>query len=353
MLFIRPSKMSDLDELLAISSSVGDGMTSMPNCKKSWQKKLQLSEQAFTSQTAPAQSCYFMVLIDSTNQKIAGTTAIYTGLGLNQPFYSYQRSTTSQHSNSLQTVKNSETLTLVEHYKGATEVGSLFLLPQYRLPGVGQMLARARYLLMADAQERFSDTVMAELRGWLDQSGQSPLWQGLGSHFFDMSFQQAVTIAATQGSDFITDLMPKHPIYTDLLPQSAKEVLSTPNDSSAPALRMLEKEGFKHNGYIDLFDGGPSVDAKLTQIKTIKDSQVTKVEISNDIQESDETYYISNSSLQNFCMIMAKGRLSAQGNLLIDKSAYDLLTSGCSTNNARFVTLMSSKKTANINSRAA
>ncbi|MEM5527655.1 arginine N-succinyltransferase [Gammaproteobacteria bacterium AS21] len=353
MLFIRPSKMSDLDELLAISSSVGDGMTSMPNCKKSWQKKLQLSEQAFTRKTPAAQSCYFMVLVDSTNQKIAGTTAIYTGLGLSQPFYSYQRSTTIQQSNSLKTTKSSETLTLVEHYKGATEVGSLFLLPQYRLPGVGQMLARSRYLLMADAQERFSDTVMAELRGWLDKSGQSPLWQGLGSHFFDMSFQQAVTVAATKGSDFITELMPKHPIYTDLLPLSAKEVLSIANESSAPALRMLEKEGFKHNGYIDLFDGGPSVDAKLSEIKTIKDSQVSKIEVSNDIQQSDETYYISNSSLQNFCLIMAKGKLSAQGSLLIDAAAYDLLKLDSSSNNGRFVTLMSSKKRANINSQAA
>ncbi|OUS39653.1 hypothetical protein A9R01_00730 ['Osedax' symbiont bacterium Rs2_46_30_T18] len=353
MLFIRPSKLTDLDALLAISNNVGDGMTSMPKCAKSWELKLQSSANAFNPDNSGQQDCYFMVLEDSDSGDIAGTTAIYNGIGTTQPFYSYQRSTITNKSITLNTSKQNETLTLVEHFKGATEVGSLFLLPQYRKPGVGQMLARARYLLMADATERFSDKVMAELRGWFNEAGDSPLWQALGSKFFDMPFQNAVTIAATEGSAFITELMPKHPIYVDLLPQAAREVLSKPNDSSAPALRMLEKEGFRHSGLIDLFDGGPSVDIKLSEIKTIKDSRVSQFQSTDQLKGSDQDFYITNTSLNDFCMTMAKGRISDNGTLLLAQQTIDLLKLDQHSSSVRFVTVMHSKKSSSLNSRAA
>jgi arginine N-succinyltransferase len=355
MLFIRPSELNDIDALLDISRNVGDGMTSMPTCRRNWQAKLQSSQVAFNSTQAPQQTCYFMVLEDSTSGKIAGTTAIYNGLGLSQPFYSYQRSTITKRSQSLNTSQQSETLNLVENFKGASEVGSLFLLPEYRLPGVGQMLARSRYLLMADAQERFSQRVMAELRGWVNAADESPLWQALGSKFFDMDFQKAVTIAATEGPDFITELMPKHPIYVDLLPQTARDVLSKPNHSSAPALRMLEKEGFKHKGFIDLFDGGPSVDIKLKDIKTIKDSRQTKVQRFDKLKSTDQDYYISNGDLKDFSLTMAKGRISETGNLLVSSDTIDLLNRRATNalNKARFVPVMSSKKANNLNNQAA
>lgn len=342
MLFIRPSKKSDIDALLAISQRVGSGMTSMPTCAASWEKKLHSSHTAFNSAQAPEQSCYFMVLEDSETGNIAGTTAIYTGLGLHQPFYSYQRSTITKQSDTLNKTKHSETLTLVEHFKGASEVGSLFLLPEYRKPGVGQMLARSRYLLMADSQQRFSSRVMAELRGWMDEDDKSPLWQALGSKFFDMPFQEAVTIAATQGSDFITELMPKHPIYTELLPKAAREVLSKPNDSSAPALRMLEKEGFTHQGLIDLFDGGPSVEAQLREIQTVKNSQVAPVTSIDNLSNSDQDFYISNASLPNFCLTMAKGRVSENGTLLLNRETIDQLN--IEQAQVRYVPIMRSKK---------
>lgn len=348
MLFIRPSRISDIDALLAISESVGSGMTSMPSCAKSWEKKLASSAAAFTATKAPDQSCYFMVLEDSETNEIAGTTAIYTGLGLSQPFYSYQRSTITKQSDSLNRTKLSETLTLVEDFKGASEVGSLFLRPEYRKPGIGQMLARSRYLLMADAQHRFSHRIMAELRGYMNEQDESPLWQALGSKFFDMPFQEAVTIAATQGPDFITELMPKHPIYTELLPKAARDVLSKPNNSSAPALRMLEKEGFVHRGLIDLFDGGPSVDAQLNEIKTVKESQLTQVSAAASLTDSDQDFYVSNASLGDFCLTMAKGRLGDDGRLLLSPQTIAQLSLANDNAQVRFVPVMVSKKAASM-----
>ncbi|NQZ30431.1 MAG: arginine N-succinyltransferase [Oceanospirillaceae bacterium] len=352
MLFIRPSKLSDLNALLALSEQVGDGMTSMPTCKASWERKLLSSEQAFNSPKAPAQSCYFMVLEDSITAKIVGTTAIYTGLGLTQPFYSYQRTVETSQSSSLKTTHRSETLSLVEHFKGATEVGSLFLLPQYRLPGVGQMLARARYLLMADARERFSSQIMAELRGVVNEDNQSPLWEALGSKFFDMDFQQAVNVAATQGSTFITELMPKHPIYVELLAKSARNTLSVPNTNSAPALRMLEKEGFEHRGIIDLFDGGPTVEAVLDDIKTIKQSQLVEIKQDQSLSNKHDEYYISNTCLKDFRLIKSRARLTQSGQLLLDSQSIQQLNLKAEHSLVRIVSVMKSKQ-ANAGSQAA
>ena len=353
MLYIRPSKISDLDALLTLSAQVGDGMTSMPTCRHSWLDKLHSSAQAFSQRPSTTKNCYFMVLEDSANQRIVGTTAIYTGLGLEQPFYSYQRQRITRKSNSLKTVQQSETLSIVEHFKGATEVGSLFLLPQYRQPGVGQMLARARYLLMADAQSRFSNQVMAELRGVIDDTNKSPLWEALGSKFFDLDFQQAVNVMATQGPAFITELMPKHPIYVELLSKSAKNSLSVPNNSSAPALRMLEKEGFKHHGIIDLFDGGPSVEATLSDIKTIRASKHTDFAHINQLDANDLEFYISNASLENFRLIKAQARVSNSGTLLLDNKSIQLLNLNTATNAVRYVAVMKSAQQAKIKSHAA
>ena len=62
--------------------------------------------------------------------------------------------------------------------------------------------------------------------------------------------------------------MPKHPIYTAMLPESARAVMGVPHPSGRAAMRMLESEGFAHEGYVDIFDGGPTMAAPTDQIRT-------------------------------------------------------------------------------------
>ncbi|MBY4678962.1 arginine N-succinyltransferase [Marinobacterium arenosum] len=326
MLLIRPSQMSDLDDLMAISHAVGRGMTSMPADEDAWREKLAASERAFSAEGCnDAVSTYFMVLEDSETGKVAGTTAIYTGIGLNKPFYSYKVSTLVSSSNDLEMTRQAKVLSMVNDYTGATEIGSLFLLPEYRQPGVGQFLSRARYLTLADFPERFGELVMAELRGWQDEQGHSPLWEHLGSKFFGIEFQDAVNTAALKGTQFISDLMPKYPIYIDLLPQAAREVIGKPHDSSAPALHMLKKEGFQFTGYVDLFDGGPSVQAPAQEIHTVRDSRTTSCRLSDQVDDGDELFMISNGQLNGYRMTLAPARLDSNGYLLISPETADAL----------------------------
>ena len=119
---------------------------------------------------------------------------------------------------------------------------------------------------------RFGKRTLAELRGVMDEAGNAPFWDGLAGRFFGMTFPEADEFNAVHGTRFIADLMPKTPIYVDLLAETAKAVMGQPHPSGRAALRMLEAEGFSFDRYIDIFDGGPTVTAATDQIRTVREA---------------------------------------------------------------------------------
>jgi len=152
---------------------------------------------------------------------------------------------------------------------------------------------------MAQFRERFPDGVMADLRGYFDEDGRSPFWDAVGQHFFDMSFAEADLYGAVNGNQFIADLMPKHPLYVNMLPESAQQVIGQPNVKGKPALKMLNNEGFQWNGHVDIFDAAPSVDTRIDDIASIKDSAVAEV-IGLTEYESDESAMIVTSDIETY-----------------------------------------------------
>jgi arginine N-succinyltransferase len=71
-------------------------------------------------------------------------------------------------------------------------------------------------------------------------------------------------------SQFIADLMPKFPIYTNLLPQEAQDVIGKPHDDARGAVRLLTEEGFRAAGAVDIFDGGPCYEVPARDIRTLR-----------------------------------------------------------------------------------
>jgi arginine N-succinyltransferase len=167
---------------------------------------------------------------------------------------------------------------LTNEYVGYTEVGTLFLKPDHRGGGAGRLAAQSRYLLMAAAPDRFSDRVLAELRGVVDDQGVSPFWECLGRHFFRMDFADADKLSATTDNQFIMDLMPRYPIYVDVLPTEAREVIGRCHADGVGAYKLLQWEGFEFDRTVDIFDGGPLVAAQRRHIKTIQESRLVTVE---------------------------------------------------------------------------
>ena len=42
-------------------------------------------------------------------------------------------------------------------------------------------------------------------------------------------------------------------------------------------MRMLEEEGFAYEGYVDIFDGGPTMTARTERVRSICEAQATVV----------------------------------------------------------------------------
>jgi arginine N-succinyltransferase len=137
-LIIRTATTSDLDSLIELSTMVGSGMTSMPTDRQSWIDKVDRSIADFARETPKRDGdIYFMVLEDISINKIVGCCAVYAGIGIQRPFYSYKLSTITTSSERLDLTVYTRVLSLVNDFTGATEIGSLFLLPEYRRDGIG------------------------------------------------------------------------------------------------------------------------------------------------------------------------------------------------------------------------
>ncbi|UZK69716.1 arginine N-succinyltransferase [Sphingomonas sp. S1-29] len=275
---IRAARDSDLQPLYEMAKLTGGGFTNLPPDKPALKAKLDRSHAAFAREDDELRDDLFVLVLENVETgDVRGTCQIFTKVGEHWPFYSYRLGTISKHSQELNRTFRSETLSLVNDLEGASEVGGLFLHPGERAGGLGMLLARSRYLFIAAHRARFADRTLAELRGIIDEAGGSPFWDGVAGRFFGMSFQQADEFNATHGNQFIADLMPKHPIYIAMLSESARATIGLPHPKGRAAMRMLENEGFQYEGYVDIFDGGPTMTAKTDQIRSVRDAVATTV----------------------------------------------------------------------------
>lgn len=180
--------------------------------------------------------------------------------------------TLAQFSSAINTRFDHQALVLVNECAGWTEVGSLYLRPERRSGGAGSLLARSRYMLIGAEPKRFSETVMAELRGYFAPDGTCPFWEGVASKFFRLPFDEADHMVMSTDGQFILDLAPRHPIYVELIPHAASEAIGRVHVEGEAARAMLEHEGFRGSGLVDIFDGGPTYSAPRDAIRTIERS---------------------------------------------------------------------------------
>lgn len=311
MQIVRPVKTDDLEHLMQLAKKTGGGMTSMPADYDLLAKRIADSVEACESDLPPDDGAtYFMVLEDVETGDLVGTTAIYTNVGLDLPFYTYKVLRVMQRCPELDHIQETKLLILTNDYTGVTEIGSLFLLPEFRVGGNGSLLSRARYMLMSNRPERFGEKTIAEMRGFRDENDQSPVWQHLGIKFFGIAFDDADIMSGVSDKRFISDLMPKYPIYIDLLPQAAQDAIGKPFPASLPALKMLEKEGFRYTNYVDIFDGGPTVETYTRDIYTIQKTRILKVSGFKDLPETKNKMLISTLHLRRFKCCLADVEVS-------------------------------------------
>lgn len=281
MMYVRPVELSDIDGLVALYSHAGDriqGMTTIRPERHFVGPRVERARQAWENAAPmPAENDYLFVLVDSETETVLGSSTVFSAVGLTEPFYSYRVGTTVAASRELGVYRNTHTLYLSNDYTGVAEVASLYLHEDHVGGGHGRLLSLSRMLFMAQHPDRFPERVMAEMRGFQNEDGSSPFWEGLGRHFFTLPFPEADRLSASGNRTFIGDLMPRHPIYVPLLPAEARAVIGEVHPSTIPARRLLESEGFRYQGYVDIFDGGASLDARIMDLRAVQQSAIETI----------------------------------------------------------------------------
>lgn len=275
---IRAANPDDLDQLYEMAKLGGSGFTNLPADKASLAAKLARAAAAYADPRdslpgGPGDELFVTILENTQTGDVRGTAQIFACVGHSHPFYSYRLTTLTQHSKELNRTVRAEMLHLVTDLEGSSEVGGLFLHPGERAGGLGLLLARSRYLFIAMHRGRFGPRILAELRGVIDERGGSAFWDAVGGKFFGMGFHEADHFNALNGHQFIADLMPKHPVYVAMLPEAARTAIGMPHPNGRPAMRMLENEGFAYEGYVDIFDGGPTMAARTDQVRSIAEAR--------------------------------------------------------------------------------
>ncbi len=243
--------------------------------------------------SSPEKEFYALALEDTDTHKIVGLATMNSLAGHDFTFYTYKVTRIKKFSHDLAIFKELELLFLSNDYEGYSELYSFYLAPEYRGHHFGKALALARLLFIANAPERFASNIICPLRGLADSNNIPPFWDGLGMVFFNIPYTEAYSLNSLGKKQFIADLVPRHPIYTQLLSEETRAAIGKTHSDSQGTQLILETQGFSYKNHINIFDGGPILECPISNIKAIKNSRIVQVNTIVDTVENGQNYLVT------------------------------------------------------------
>ena len=297
MIIIRPIRKKDTEAFIKLALSANVGMTSLPKNPEILEKNVIEAERSFRKDIVQRQNeKYLFVLEDVATGKIGGVGAIDAIAGGGEPRYFFRLESDQSSSPLLPAPQQIPILRPIRHSAPASEVCSLYLLPEFRREGLGRLLSLSRFLFAAAHLNRFEAIVYAEMRAYVDKNQNCPFWEGIGRHFLDINYEELINIRS-KGNFDVHQVLPKYPIYISLLPIEVQEAIGKIHPNTWPAFNMLSQEGFYPTNEVDIFDAGPRIEAEMKEIRTIKTSlQDVVVEITRN-QIDSSRFIITNERL--------------------------------------------------------
>lgn len=311
MYLVRPVDFADLPALERLAQQAGIGITNFPANRDRLNDKIASSRRSMQQEVVqPGEESYCFVLVNTSDDEIVGVCGIDAMVGTDAPFYSYRIDDVVHASPQLQIHNRIPALFLCHDYSGTSRLVALVVDQQHQNHEAMSLLSRARLLFIAQHQQRFTPKLFVELRGESDASGFSPFWDSLGKYFFSMDFQKADYLSGVSNKHFIADLMPRYPIYVPTLPEAAQQVIGVVHEDSENASDILLDEGFAFKGYVDIFDAGPSVEARATDLKTISESQTSAFQV-HENDDNSALHIIASGQLEEFKVTLAHASYQA------------------------------------------
>jgi arginine N-succinyltransferase len=275
---LRPARPEDLPALHRFADASGPGITTLPADRDLLAGRLRQSLHAFASEDAASgEEIHLFVVEDLAAGRVIGVSGIAASAGHAGRHYAFRNEFAVYASPALGTSTRIHTLHLCHDLTGVTLLTSFYLEPEYAHTQAAQLLSRARLLFIARFPERFAERIAAEHPGLADASGRCPFWDAVGRRFFGMDFATVEGLAVGRSRAFIGDLMPHSPVYVPLLPEEAQWAIGQLHPDGELPFSILIDEGFDVDTYVDIFDGGPIVQARLANLRSVATARELRV----------------------------------------------------------------------------
>ena len=304
MFVVRPVELADIDALEAMAAGTMPGVHTLPKTREKIAASVERSIASFAAHVdIPSEESYLFVLEQQEPREIVGTAAIFASAGSNGTYFSFRNDVIQQVSRDLNISHSVHALTLCSELTAYSQLSGFYLNNRASAGLEAALLSRARLLFAVLAPHRFGDRFFVPLAGITDKNGQSPFWEALGRKFFKMDFLEAEkVIGGARNRTLIVELMPHYPVYVPLLPGDAQAAMGQIHADGELAFSLLTEEGFEADDYIDIFDGGPILQAHKNSLRSFSGSMPRRVVHAEPGNSSDlmVAYAIAASNEQNF-----------------------------------------------------
>jgi arginine N-succinyltransferase len=282
MFYVRPIARDDLPSILALSERTGTGLTSLPANRERLASRIDRSLASFAGQADPGDACYMFVLVHGVANaaepdRVVGISAIEAAVGLSEPWYNYHVGTLVHASRQLGVYTSAPTLFLSNDHTGHTELCSLFLDQAFRQGKNGVLLAKCRLLFIAEFASRFAARSSPNCAAGSTATGAARSGKAWAATSSRWNTRPPITSPASARSRSSPSSCRSIRCTSTCYPP-ARATRSAPYTRTPfPRAAMLEQEGFRYEGYVDIFDAGPTLECFRDNIHAVRQSQVMPV----------------------------------------------------------------------------
>lgn len=280
MWIVRPARHGDIVGIEQLAIAQGPRVSTLPQAQDELAEKIDYAARSLAGEPA-TKGCerFLFVLEDAATGTIRGTAGLDASAGNGQPFYNYRLDELIHASHELAISTRVPILYLSHELTGRTLLCSFTIAEDLRHTVAFDLLSRSRLLFVHQHRALFCDELIVEIQGVQDEQGNSPFWDSLGRQFFGMDFATADYYSAVKSRTFLAELMPPHPIYVTLLSEAAQHALGEHHSAAARTWQVLHREGFSLGRHLDIFDGGPTLEARVGALNTINNCRHRKVKL--------------------------------------------------------------------------